>query len=95
MACRTGCKTKDHASYGECLADAGIGTYLVRISKGEDATAQKKWDGELDSYRRARKEGMQPDGTTQKKVDEARRLSDRAGAGYGKDFSKATPMENA
>jgi len=93
MTCRTGCKTKDHASYAECLADAGIGTFLVRASKGEDGTAQKKWDRELESYHRARKEGMQPDGTTQKKIDEARRLSDKAGAGYGKAFSKANPME--
>lgn len=92
MACRTGCKTKDHATYAECLLDAGIGTYLVRVSKGEDGTAQKKWDRELDSYKAARKEGMQPDGTTQKKIDEARRLSDKAGAAYGKDFSKADPM---
>jgi len=92
MACRTGCKTKNHATYAECLLDAGIGTYLVRVSKGEDGTAQKKWDRELDSYKAARKEGMQPDGTTQKKIDEARRLSDKAGAAYGKDFSKADPM---
>lgn len=95
MACRTGCKTQDHDSYAECLADAGVGTFLIRASKGEDGTAQKKWDRELDSYYRARKEGMQPDGTTQRKIDEARRLSDKAGAGYGKDFSKANPMEAA
>jgi hypothetical protein len=93
MACRTGCKTQSHATYAECLQDAGIGTYLIRASKGEDGTAQKKWDRELDSYRRARKEGIQPDGTRQKKIDEARRLSDTAGAAYGKDFSKANPME--
>lgn len=92
MACRTGCKTKDHGSYAECLQAAGVGTFLVRASKGEDGTAQKKWDKELDSYRAARKEGIQPDGTKQDKIDEARRLSDKAGAGYGKDFSKANPM---
>lgn len=95
MACRTGCKTKDHASYNECLQAAGVGTFLVKASMGQDATEQKRWDRELDSYKAARKEGMQPDGTTQKKIDEARRLSDKAGAGYGKDFSKATPMEAA
>ena len=93
MGCRTGCRTKDHTSYAECLQDAGVGTFLVRASKGEDGTAQKKWDRELESYHRARKEGMQPDGTTQGKIDQARRLSDKAGAAYGKDFSKANPME--
>ncbi len=92
MACRSGCKTQDHASWGECLRAAGVGAYHVAVSKGFDGTAQKKWDRELDSYRSARKEGIQPDGTTTKKIDEARRLSDTAGAAYGRDFSKANPM---
>lgn len=92
MACRTGCRSQDHASYMECLQDAGVGTYLVKISQGQDGTAQKKWDAELGSYYRARKEGIQPDGTTQKKIDRARELSDKAGAAYGRDFSKADPM---
>lgn len=95
MACRAGCKTQDHASWGECLRAAQVRTYHVAVSKGFDATAQKKWDSELESYRRARKEGIQPDGTKQKKIDEARRLSDTAGAAYGRDFSKANPMEAA
>lgn len=92
MACRSGCRTQDHDSYIECLQDAGIGTYLVKISKGEDGTAQKKWDRELSDYAKLRKEGVQPDGTFRKKIDEAKRLSDNAGAAYGRDFSKADPM---
>lgn len=90
--CRQGCKTQDHASWGECLRAAEVGVYHVAVSKGYDGTVQKKWDRELDSYRSARKEGIQPDGTTTKKIDEARRLSDKAGAAYGRDFSKANPM---
>ncbi|MFK4187279.1 hypothetical protein ACI2L4_25200 [Streptomyces sparsogenes] len=58
-----------------------------------DGTAQKRWDHELDLYRKARKEGIQPDGTTLNKVTEAMRLSDAAGAAYGRDFNKATPIE--
>lgn len=92
MACRSGCRTQDHESYAECLLDAGIRTYLVRASKGEDGTAQKKWDRELDRYKAARKEGIRPDGTTTRKIDQARRLSDQAGAAYGRDFSRADPM---
>lgn len=95
MACRTGCKTQDHESYDACLKDAGTGTFLVRASKGEDGTAQKKWDRELASYYNARKEGIRPDGTTTRKIDDAKRRSDRAGAAYGRDFSKATPMEDS
>lgn len=92
MTCRSGCKTKDHESYMACLQDAGTGTYLVKISMGQSATEQKRWDRELGSYYRARKEGIQPDGTTTAKIDQARRLSDEAGAAYGRDFSKADPM---
>jgi len=69
-----------------------VGTYLVKISMGQDGTEQKRWDRELDSYYRARKEGIQPDGTKQHRIDEARRLSDSAGAAYGRDFSRADPM---
>ena len=93
MACRSGCKTKDHASYAHCLQEAGVRTYQVRASMGQDGTGQKRWDRELESYHQARKEGMQPDGTTQKKIDQARRASDAAGAAYGRDFSRANPME--
>lgn len=92
--CRQGCKTQDHTSWGDCLRAASVKTYLASPSKGLDGTAQKKWDSELASYKRAREEGIAPDGTKQKKIDEARRLSDNAGAAYGRDFSKATPMEN-
>lgn len=94
MACRTGCRTKDHASYAECLQDAGVGTYLVRASKGEDGTAQKKWDRELEGFRQATKEGIKPDGTKWRKIDQARRLSDKVQAAYGRDFNKATPRES-
>ena len=90
--CRAGCKTQDHASWGECLRDAGVRTYLASPSKGLDGTAQKKWDQELETYRKVRKEGIQPDGTTMNKITEAVKLSDAAGAAYGRDFSNASPM---
>ncbi|WP_327719875.1 hypothetical protein OG381_34370 [Streptomyces sp. NBC_00490] len=67
-------------------------TYLASPSKGLDGTTQKKWDAELEAYRTVRKEGIQPDGTTMNKITEAVKLSDAAGAAYGKDFSLATPM---
>lgn len=92
MACRTGCKTKDHASYHECLRDAGVRTYLASPSKGLDGTRQKKWDAELSAYRAARRQGIQPDGTTKAKVEDAVRRSDAAGAAYGRDFSLADPI---
>lgn len=91
MACRTGCKTKSHASYHECLRDAGVRTYLASPSRGLDGTTQKKWDSELSAYRAARRQGIQPDGTTRRKVEQAVKASDLAGAAYGRDFSRADP----
>lgn len=92
MACRAGCKTKDHASYDACLKAANVRTYLASPSKGLDGTRQKKWDAELSAYREARRQGIQPDGTTKAKVEDAVRRSDAAGAAYGRDFSLADPI---
>lgn len=89
--CRAGCRTQDHATWGDCLRAAAVCTYLASPSKGLDGTAQKKWDHELDLYAKARKEGIQPDATKLNKITEAMRLSDAAGAAYGRDFSKADP----
>lgn len=90
--CTSGCRTRNHRSYFECISDKGVKTYLASPSKGLDGTTQKRWDARLDAYRAARAQGIQPDGTTRQKVQEAVRLSDAAGAAYGRDFSKADPL---
>ena len=92
MTCRTGCRTKDHQSYDACLKAANVRTYLASPSRGLDGTAQKKWDKELSDYREARRQGIQPDGTTKAKVERAIKASDLAGAAYGRDFSGADPI---
>lgn len=92
--CRTGCPTGGHKSWGECARAANLRVAYCGIGGG-DATAQRRWDSELAAYRQARKEGMQPDGTTSRHVEKARRLSDEAGAAYGRDFSQASPVEAA
>ena len=45
----------------------------------------KKWDAELQAYRDARAEGIQPAGTTMKAVQEARRASEALGRAYDAD----------
>lgn len=90
--CSSGCRTRDHRSYSECMSGKGVKTYLASPSKGLDGTAQKRWDKELADYRSARRQGIQPDGTTSRKIEEAVRLSDAAGAAYGRDFSQANPL---
>ena len=45
-------------------------------------TTQKKWDKELDLYKRARAQGIQPDGTQTKQVQKAIDVSNRTGVAY-------------
>jgi hypothetical protein len=92
VTCRSGCRSKDHQSYDACLKAANVRTYLASPSKGLDGTGQKRWDKELSDYRAARRQGIQPDGTTKAKIEQAVRLSDAAGAAYGRDFSMADPI---
>jgi len=58
----------------------------LQMSPG-DASSQKmvsnkKWDGELEAYRAARADGIQPAGTSMKKIQEARRASDVMGKAF-------------
>lgn len=49
---------------------------------GGDATAQKQWDRNLDMYRKARAEGIQPTGTSAAKIKAAIRQSDKTGTAF-------------
>lgn len=76
MPCRTGCPTQDHNSWGECLLASNI--HIGQI----DATAERKKDKELSAYRDARRQGVQPAGTTMAKVRRAMEISERTGKAY-------------
>lgn len=89
--CRSGCKTQDHATWGECARAANLRVAYCGIGGG-DATAQKNWDQDLSLYRQARAQGIQPDGTTRNKVMKALKASEMVGAAYGRDFAKAAPI---
>lgn len=76
MACRARCETQDHRTYGECLRSSGI-----QVAKGEsqqhwgNGYTTKSWDRELESYRAARREGIQPASTKQADIDAAVAMS--------------------
>lgn len=89
--CRSGCATQDHASWGECARKANLKVAYCGIGGG-DATVQKRWDGELDLYRSARAQGVQPEGTKTHQVMAALKASDAVGAAYGRDFNQASAM---
>jgi hypothetical protein len=54
-----------------------------------DSLPQKKWDAELSAYRSARAEGIQPSGTTMKKINEAKEASEKLGVAYNAEAMPA------
>lgn len=81
MSCRSGCPTRNHSSWGECLRASNI-----QMNSGDAASnkmmTNKKWDGELQAYRDARAQGIQPAGTSMAKVRQAIEISDKTGVAY-------------
>jgi hypothetical protein len=73
-----------HPEYVEGCFGCKLGT--LQLSPG-DANSRasmplRKWEGELQAYRDARKEGIQPAGTTMKKIVEAKEASENLGRAY-------------
>lgn len=77
MACTTGCPTQNHDTYAECLRSKSTKVAYCNSAGNWDATNQKKWDSELDLYRKARSEGIQPATTKRKDIEAAMRISDK------------------
>jgi hypothetical protein len=74
MACRSGCKTKDHTSWGECARAAQL-----HVAPAIQAIpARRAWDAELHAYGEARRQGLQPKGTTMRQVQAAVEAADAA-----------------
>lgn len=47
-----------------------------------DAMPQKKWDKELADYRDARRQGIQPEGTSSKQIEAAKQASEIMGSAF-------------
>lgn len=76
--CRAGCPTQNHKSYSECCKGLQINAQGMLGTK-----AQKDLDNSLKAYRGARREGIQPDGTSMAQVEKAKKMSDASGVAYG------------
>lgn len=83
MSCRSGCKTKDHATWGECARAANLKVSAVMESEFSDAF--RKTETDLNAYRTARANGIQPAGTTVEKVREAEAATRLLGKPYDAD----------
>ena len=81
MACRTGCRTQDHTSWGDCLRASNI-----QMNAGDAAAtkamSKSKWNNELDAYQSARDQGIQPAGTRMGQITAAIEASDKIGRAY-------------
>lgn len=78
--CRSGCRTKDHSSYAECLRSANPTINATLVSNLSGMWSKTK--GDLAAYEAARRNGIQPEGTTVEKVRQAEAASRRLGRPY-------------
>lgn len=69
MTCRSGCKTQDHDSWGECARAAAI--QIDRHALAGNRMAEKDKDRRLGRYEDARNQGLQPKSTQWKHVNAA------------------------
>jgi hypothetical protein len=76
--CSSSCKTKDHETFGECMRSKNLQLNPNLSNTG----ATKAWDGELEAYRKARNQGIQPSGTTMAKIREAEEISQKTGRAF-------------
>lgn len=82
MACTTGCPTKDCGSYAECLRGKRARVAYCNTAGGMDLTTQKNWDRDLDAYRDARRQGIQPSSSSRQSVDAAVQISNETGQAF-------------
>ena len=82
MSCTTGCPTQDCESYAACLRGKQNRVAYANSASGQDYTAQKKWDRDLDFYKNTRAQGIQPSGTSREQVQRAVEISNLTGKAY-------------
>jgi hypothetical protein len=72
--------SQDHVSYSDCLRSAN-----VRVTATVNSALQPVWEktkSDLSAYEAARRNGIQPEGTTVQKVREAESASRALGRPY-------------
>lgn len=77
--CSSGCMTRDHWSWGECVRAKRVNL----DPELSDTQARKAWDKELEDFRDAKSQGINPHGTTRAKIDEAVMTSEATGVAFG------------
>lgn len=73
---------KGHETFGACMRAKHIRVGWCQSAKGLDATDERGKNRELDLYASARRQGIQPAGTSTHQTLTAMEISDRAGFAY-------------
>ena len=84
MACRSGCPTQDHINWGECLKASNL-VFGTGDANSNVSMPKKKFEAELQAYRDARRQGIQPTGTSMAKVQAAVEMSNKVGKAFDGD----------
>jgi len=80
MSCSTGCRTKDHESFGACLRAKNLEVQPVEAHKFNRSQEQ-----EIKEYGKARRAGIQPASLSKADVDVAWKLTDKLGVPFRAD----------
>lgn len=80
-----GLHAKTHPVFVEGCFGCKVMTLQLNAGDAARPVAQKKWDGELQAYRDARAQGIQPAGTTMRHINAARDASEKLGRAYDAD----------
>ena len=77
-------REREHLEYVEGCFGCKISTLQTNSgdASGGKAMPNKKWDGELQAYRDARAQGIQPAGTSMKNIVAAHKASETLGSAY-------------
>ena len=88
---------RTHPQYVEGCFGCKAGTLRLAYTgiNGSDATAQKNWDAELDSYRAAVAQGMQPESTRTPDIRSAVEWSNEHQLPYSNETATALAVDKA
>lgn len=93
MNCRSGCRTKDHASYAECLQSANVTIAGTINSPLQSMYEDTKRD--LRDYKQARADGIRPEGTSGAKIKAAMEATKFLGRPYDSQKDAPASMINS
>jgi hypothetical protein len=80
--CSSGCPTPGaHKSWGECVRSKNAKTLWV--APDNNLTTQKQWQKDIDAFRAAKRQGINPEGSGRAQVERAIKVSNETGNPFG------------